>query len=122
MRPKNLEDHQLSAREKEVLRFLADGIPTNEIARTLRLSLKTVQCYCGRLKQKLGSQNITELIRDAVLLCNAKTTDRFAQSLRRVNIIEMRYFDLHGKLIATRKFRAQTMARLRGSENRKTNS
>jgi DNA-binding CsgD family transcriptional regulator len=101
MRPKNLEEQQLSAREKEVLRLLADGIRPSEIARTLRLSLKTVQCYCARLKQKLGSQNLTELIRDAVLLCNSETTDHFAQSL--VSSIEMRYFDLHGKLIATRK-------------------
>jgi DNA-binding CsgD family transcriptional regulator len=116
MRRRNLEEQQLSAREKEVLRFLADGNPPSQIARSLRLSLKTVQSYCGRLKEKLGSQNMTELIRDAVLLCNAKT-DHFAQSLGRVSSIEMRYFDLHGKLIATRKFRAQTMPRLRGSKS-----
>jgi DNA-binding CsgD family transcriptional regulator len=114
MRPKNLEQ-QLSVREKEVLRFLADGIPTSEIARTLRLSLKTVQGYCARLKQKLGSQNMTQLIRDAVLLCNSETAGHFDESLRRVDSIEVRYFDLHGKLIGTRKFRAQPMRRLGNS-------
>jgi DNA-binding CsgD family transcriptional regulator len=115
MRPKNIGERRLSAREKEVLRFLADGTPTNEIARTLRLSLKTVQGYCARLKQKLGSQNMTELIRDAVLMCNTQTTGHFDQSLKRVDSIEVRYFDLHGKLIATRKFRATP--RLRGSKS-----
>jgi regulatory LuxR family protein len=83
-----------------------------EIAQALRLSLKTVQGYCARLKQKLGSQNMTQLIRDAVLMCDARTTGHFDESLKRVNSIEVRYFDLHGQLIATRKFRAQPMRRL----------
>jgi DNA-binding CsgD family transcriptional regulator len=64
---KNVEERRLSAREKEVLRLLADGNAPSEIAHALRLSLKTVQGYCARLKQKLGSQNMTQLIRDAVL-------------------------------------------------------
>jgi DNA-binding CsgD family transcriptional regulator len=119
MRRKNIEERQLSAREKEVLRLLADGNAPSEIAQALRLSLKTVQTYCWRLKQKLGSQSMTQLIRDAVLLCNAPPTAHahFDESLKRVNSIEVRYFDLHGKLIATRKFRAQTMSRLRGSKS-----
>jgi len=116
LRSKNLEGQRLSAREKEVLRFLADGKTTSEIARSLHLSLKSIQSYCARSRQKLGSQNMTQLIRDAVLLWNAKTTGHF-ESLKRVDTIEMRYFDLHGKLIATRKFRAQTMPRLRDSKS-----
>lgn len=116
MRPKNVEE-RLSAREKEVLRLLADGNAPSEIAQALRLSLKTVQTYCWRLRQKLGSQSLTQLIRDAVLLCNARTTGHFDESLKRMDSIEVRCFDLHGKLIATRKFRAQTMPRLRGSKS-----
>ena len=94
-----------------MFRFLADGNAPSEIAQALRLSLKTVQCYCWRLKQKLGSQSLTQLIRDAVLLCNARTTGHFDESLKRVDSIEVRYFDLHGKLIATRKFQAQPVRR-----------
>src|SRR5260370_40730202 len=109
---KNVEERRLSAREKEVLRFLADGNAPSEIAQALRLSLNTVQGYCARLKQKLGAQNMTQLIRDAVLMCNSETTGHVAEALRRVDSIEVRYFDLHGKLIATRKFRAQPMRRL----------
>jgi DNA-binding CsgD family transcriptional regulator len=116
VRPKN-EEQRLSGREKEVLRFLADGDAPSEIAQALRLSLKTVQTYCWRLRQKLGSQSMTQLIRDAVLLCNARTTGHFDESLKRVDSIEVRYFDWRGKLIATRKFRAQTMPRLRGSKS-----
>src|SRR6266851_9329444 len=115
MRRENLERRGLSRREREVLRLLANGSPPSEIAQALRLSLKTVQTYCGRLKQKLGSQSLTQLIRDAVLLCNSETTGHFDASLKRANSIEVRYFDLHGKLIATRKFRTQTMPRLRRS-------
>jgi DNA-binding CsgD family transcriptional regulator len=116
MRQKNVEHHGLSRREKEVLRFLADGNAPSEIAQALRLSLKTVQTYCWRLRQKLGSQSLTQLIRDAVLLCSAGS-DHFDESLKRVDSIEVRYFDRRGKLIATRKFRAQTMPRLRGSKS-----
>ncbi len=113
---------KLSRREKEVLRFLADGNAPSEIARTLHLSLKTVQSYCARLKQKLGSQNLTQLIRDAVLLCNWEATGYFDESPKRVDTIEVHYFDSHGKLIAALKFRGQAIPRLRGSKNRKTNS
>jgi hypothetical protein len=100
-----------------VFRFLADGNAPSEIAQALRLSLKSVQCYGWRLKQKLGSQNLTQLIRDAVLLCNARTTGHFDESLKRVDSIEVRYFDLQGKLVAARKFRAQAMSRLGGRKS-----
>ena len=69
------------------------------------------------LKAEIGSQSLTQLIRDAVLLCNTQTTGHFDEYLKQVDSIEVRYFDLYGKLIATRKFRAQTMPRLRGSKS-----
>ena len=103
----SLKGYRLSEREKEVLRLLAGGDHPKEITGALNLSLKSVQSYCARLKQKLGSQNMTQLIRHAVLLCDGQTTDRFDKSLKRVESIEIRYLDLRGKLIALRKFRAQ---------------
>ena len=60
----------LSERETEVLRLLGDGKTTSEIAAKLKISLKTVQEYCGRLKQKLRAANRNRLIRIAVL-CRA---------------------------------------------------
>ena len=57
----------LSQRETEVLRLLGDGKTTAEIAAKLKISLKTVQEYCGRLKKKLRAANRNRLIRIAVL-------------------------------------------------------
>lgn len=56
----------LSDREIEVFQMLGQGIETRRIAETLHLSPKTVQVYCGRIKEKLGLENATELIREAV--------------------------------------------------------
>jgi DNA-binding NarL/FixJ family response regulator len=56
----------LSDREMEVFQMLGQGIETRRIAETLHLSPKTVQVYCGRIKEKLGLGNATELIREAV--------------------------------------------------------
>ena len=58
---------KLSHRETEVLRLLGDGKTTQEIVKKLKVGIKTVQAYCGRLKQKLGAANIRQLVRIAVL-------------------------------------------------------
>jgi DNA-binding CsgD family transcriptional regulator len=58
---------RLSRRETEVLRLLGDGKTTSEIAAKLKISMKTVQAYCGRLKQKLDAANFNRLVRIAVL-------------------------------------------------------
>ena len=56
----------LSDRELEVFRRLGQGHSTSQIAADLRLSLKTVQAYCARIKTKLGLANATELLREAL--------------------------------------------------------
>jgi DNA-binding NarL/FixJ family response regulator len=56
----------LSDRELEVFRLLGAGWETRRIAEELKLSPKTVQVYCGRIKEKFGLTNATELIREAV--------------------------------------------------------
>ena len=58
---------RLSQRETEVLRLLGDGKTTLEIAAKLKISMKTVQAYCGRLKEKLDAANFNRLVRIAVL-------------------------------------------------------
>jgi DNA-binding CsgD family transcriptional regulator len=58
---------RLSERETEVLRLLGDGKTASEIAAKLKISLKTFQSYCGRLKQKLRAVNRSRLVRIAVL-------------------------------------------------------
>jgi DNA-binding NarL/FixJ family response regulator len=56
----------LSDREMEVFRRLGDGQATRKIATEMNLSLKTVQAYCARIKDKLGLANGSELVREAV--------------------------------------------------------
>jgi DNA-binding NarL/FixJ family response regulator len=56
----------LSDRELEVFKMLGRGIETRRIAETLHISPKTVQVYCGRIKEKFGLANANELIREAV--------------------------------------------------------
>jgi DNA-binding NarL/FixJ family response regulator len=45
---------QLSPREVEVLRWVADGKSNEEIARLLSIQVKTVEGYCQRLMDELG--------------------------------------------------------------------
>jgi len=64
--------HLLSDRELEVLRLLAAGRETPEIAKKLSVSLKTVQTYCARIKEKLNLQNATELLQAATRWVDAQ--------------------------------------------------
>ena len=57
---------QLSDRELEVFELLGQGRTTRQIAETLRVSLKTVQAYCARIKEKLRLPSATVLLREAV--------------------------------------------------------
>ena len=41
-------------------------LSTRQIAEMLHLSLKTVQAYCARVKEKLNLTSATELLREAV--------------------------------------------------------
>ena len=56
----------LSEREREVLRLLALGHTNQQIADTLYLSVKTVETYKSRLKEKLGCEGRAELVRYAI--------------------------------------------------------
>lgn len=57
---------QLSDRELEVFNLLGQGVETRRIAEMLNVSIKTVQAYCVRIKQKLDLTTATELLREAV--------------------------------------------------------
>jgi DNA-binding NarL/FixJ family response regulator len=64
--------HLLSDRELEVFRLLASGRETPEIAKDLSVSLKTVQTYCARIKEKLNLRNATELLQAATRWADAQ--------------------------------------------------
>jgi len=62
----------LSDRELEVFRLLAAGRVNSEIAEDLSVSLKTVQSYCARIKEKLNLRNATELLQAATRWSDAQ--------------------------------------------------
>jgi DNA-binding NarL/FixJ family response regulator len=62
--PGNVET--LSDRELDVFRRLGEGESTRRIAGELHLSIKTVQAYCARIKEKLRLASGAELVREAV--------------------------------------------------------
>jgi DNA-binding NarL/FixJ family response regulator len=57
---------QLSARDMEILRQLAQGRGLNEIAEGLGLRYKTIANTCTQLKAKLGVARTTDLVRIAL--------------------------------------------------------
>jgi DNA-binding NarL/FixJ family response regulator len=57
---------QLSNRELEVFNLLGQGMQTRQVAQSLNVSIKTVQAYCARIKQKLQLSTATELLREAM--------------------------------------------------------
>jgi DNA-binding NarL/FixJ family response regulator len=56
----------LSDRELEVFDKLGRGLGTRQIAGDFNVSIKTVQEYCTRIKEKLRLRSATELLREAV--------------------------------------------------------
>jgi DNA-binding NarL/FixJ family response regulator len=60
---------ELSAREIEVLRLVASGKGTREIAELLNRSVKTVETHKQALKTKLGAESPTMLVRLCMSWC-----------------------------------------------------
>ena len=59
---------QLSSREQEVLRYLADGLSTKQIAAKLNLSSKTIEHHRASVMQKMQSTSLAEVVRAFVML------------------------------------------------------
>ena len=64
-KPQN-QDNQLTLREQEVLRHIANGESNKQIARQLDLSVRTVETHRLNIKRKLGIEGQAELIKFAV--------------------------------------------------------
>lgn len=58
----------LTTREQEVMRLLAEGMSTRDVAQQLYISPKTVENHRANLMKKLGLQNSVELVRYAARL------------------------------------------------------
>ena len=57
---------KLTARQVEVLRLVAEGHRTREIADKLSLSIKTVESHRGELMKRLGMHDVVSLVRYAL--------------------------------------------------------
>ena len=57
---------QLTPREREILKLIAEGHSSREIADTLFISLKTVYWHRTKIMEKLGLRNRTDLFKFAV--------------------------------------------------------
>lgn len=57
---------ELTAREQGVLRALASGLRSAEIARQLGISAATVEVHRRNIRDKLGLRNVAELVRYAM--------------------------------------------------------
>lgn len=58
----------LTTREREILRFIAEGMENKEISSQLHLSEKTVRNHLSRIYEKLGVSNRTQ----AAMLCKER--------------------------------------------------
>ncbi|WP_371762950.1 response regulator [Massilia sp.] len=60
------QDNQLTSREQEVLRHIANAESNKQIAKALDLSVRTVETHRLNIKRKLGIEGQAELIKFAV--------------------------------------------------------
>jgi len=57
---------KLTPREREVLRLVADGLSSREIAVALKIGQKTVETHRANIAQKLKLKSVAEMVRFAV--------------------------------------------------------
>ena len=62
----------LSDRELEVFHLIGEGFSTREMAEKLHLSVKTIETYRAHIKDKLGFEDVNELLRSAIQWVNAE--------------------------------------------------
>ena len=57
---------ELTPRQREVLTLIAEGYSTKDIARTLGISVKTVETHRAQLMERLGIHDVASLVRYAI--------------------------------------------------------
>ena len=58
----------LSPRQREVLRFIAEGRTTKQIAQSLEISVKTVETHRAQLMERLNIHDVAGLVRYAIIV------------------------------------------------------
>jgi DNA-binding CsgD family transcriptional regulator len=62
----NVECEKLTPREVAVLKLIASGFSTKQIARSLEITFKTAACHRSRIVAKLGIHGVANLTRYAI--------------------------------------------------------
>ncbi len=62
------EVSSLTARQKEILRLVAQGHTNREIGEQLNISVRTVEVHRFNLMRRLRVRNVAQLLRQAMLL------------------------------------------------------
>ena len=57
---------ELTAREREILQMVAEGLTAKQIAATLHLSVKTVETHRRQVMEKTGANSVADLVRYAI--------------------------------------------------------
>ncbi len=60
------EPSRLSAREREIVQLLAEGMTNKEVAGHLNISVKTVETHRSHIMQKLSLNSLSDLVRYAI--------------------------------------------------------
>lgn len=58
--------YKLTDRQVEVLKLVAEGLRTRDIAKRLKLSVKTVESHRGEIMKRLGIHDVVSLVRYAI--------------------------------------------------------
>ncbi len=62
------ENQSLTARQKEILRLVAQGLTNREIGQRLDISVRTVEVHRFNLMRRLRVRNVAQLLRQAIAL------------------------------------------------------
>jgi DNA-binding NarL/FixJ family response regulator len=68
LRAKFLSPHPVTPRQKEILRFVAEGLTNREIAGHLNISVRTVEVHRFNLMRRLRVRNVAQLLRQALVM------------------------------------------------------
>lgn len=67
---------RLTPRQREILQLIAEGAATKEIARTLGVSVKTVETHRAQLMERLNIHDVPGLVRYAIRIGLVQVDDR----------------------------------------------
>lgn len=72
----NMDNFNLTTREKEVLRFMTDGMSNTEIAKEMIISHNTVKAHIGNIFEKLA---VNDRVRAAVIATECKYNRNYGE-------------------------------------------